>query len=331
MPINFKEFILKSNERIAMPLGVYAGLDLTGASVLEAVSNVQAQTEAVMALHERFNSKVLLTAMDLSTEAEAFGCEIRLSKAEIPTIIGRKVTNNEEIDQLAVPEVGTRRTKVHLQTTSDLRRLNPNIPILGGVIGPFSLACRIFGVSESLELSISDPDVLTKLLDKTTHFLTEYVNAFRKSGADGVIMAEPAAGLLSPRGLEKFSSQYIKQIIEKTQINDFQIVLHNCGAKLVHLPKILESNASILHFGAPMDIIAALQQVESRIIISGNLDPASVFFSSSREKVQAQTSNLLNLTSGYKNFVISSGCDLPLHTPLENLEAFFNAVGDDSH
>jgi uroporphyrinogen decarboxylase len=71
-----------------------------------------------------------------------------------------------------------------------------NIPVLGDVIGPFSLAGHTFGVSETLELSASEPQVVEALLKKVTPFLIEYVLAFRQIGVAGVIMAEPVAGLL---------------------------------------------------------------------------------------------------------------------------------------
>ena len=30
----------------------------------------------------------------------------------------------------------------------------------------------------------------------------------------------------------------------------------------------------------------------------------------------------------YPNFVLSSGCDTPPHTPMENIDAFFKALDD---
>ncbi len=40
--------------------------------------------------------------------------------------------------------------------------------MLGGLIGPFSLAGRLFGVSESLELTLTEPETTKALLEKTT-------------------------------------------------------------------------------------------------------------------------------------------------------------------
>jgi len=326
MQSKLAKFILNSPHSIPMPLGVYAGLEITGASISDVVTKARDQVEAVLALHERFHTQVMLTAMDLSAEAEAFGCRIRMSADEIPTVVGRKVTSDEEIDRLAVPEAGEKRTAVHLETAGRLVSMAMGCPVLGGVIGPFSLASRLFGVSESLLLTLENPDVMEKLLRKSTQFLVEYVLAFCAQGVDGVIMAEPAAGLLSPRGLSRFSSAYIRQIIEAARSEDFTIVLHNCGAKIIHLPKILEAGVEIYHFGAPMDISEALEQVNNDVILAGNLDPSSVFYFGSEEEVTAQTLSLMDRTSGHRNFVPSSGCDIPPHTPVRNLDAFYAAV-----
>lgn len=40
------------------------------------------------------------------------------------------------------------------------------------------------------------------------------------------------------------------------------------------------------------------------------------------------TTDLLRKMSNYPNFVISSGCDTPPHTPFANIDAFFEAVGE---
>jgi len=52
------------------------------------------------------------------------------------------------------------------------------------------------GVSEALELTLADPELMEAVLEKSTAFLAGYARAFKEAGADGVIMAEPAAGLL---------------------------------------------------------------------------------------------------------------------------------------
>jgi uroporphyrinogen decarboxylase len=264
--------------------------------------------------------------MDLSTEAEEFGASIQFSDDEVPTVTGRLVTDAAGAEQLRIPQVGTRRTRVYLETIQGLARERADGLILAGLIGPFSLAGRLYGVSEALLATAMEPEVVQILLEKTTHFLTAYARALKDAGADGVIMAEPTAGLLSPRAVAEFSSPYIKRIIEAVEDERFQILLHNCAARIGHLSAKRESGASALHFGKPMDLPAALKEVPSDFLLCGNLDPAEVFVNSTPDDVAARTHGLLEATAGFPNFVISSGCDIPAHAPLKNIEAFFSSV-----
>ena len=160
-----------------------------------------------------------------------------------------------------MPQPGDRRTAVYLETVRRLKKLPSRPLVLGGCIGPFSLAARLVGVSEALELTLAEPELMEAVLEKSTAFLTGYARAFKEAGADGLIMAEPAAGLLSPRGVSTHSSGYIKRIAAAVDGGEFALILHNCAARLLHLPAILETGLTTFHFGAPMDLPAALGKV----------------------------------------------------------------------
>ena len=322
----FNQLVLDSPRRLALPIAVYPGLALTGGTVRDIVTNPQAQFDAQTALHERYATPCLLAAMDLSAEAEAFGCSLFLSDNEIPSVTGRLVTTMEEAQKLAVPKPGDKRTCVYLETVSRLRARFPNKLVLAGCIGPFSLAARLVGVSEAMEMTATEPELMQALLDKSAAFLTAYLKAFQAAGADGVIMAEPAAGLLSPRSMSTFSSVYIKQIALEVEREHFSMILHNCAAKTLHLPAILETGLKTFHFGAPMDIVAALTKVPDDVVLCGNLDPTGVFVQLTPEELTARTRELVGATRAHRNFVISSGCDIPPSAPLGSLEAFFSAV-----
>jgi uroporphyrinogen decarboxylase len=327
MRTRFAGFLLEQPGRVPMPIAAYVGLQMTGASVRDALTSATAQAEAVLALHERFRTPVMLTAMDLSAEAEAFGCRLRTSDGEIPTVVGRRVTSASDLATLPDPQPGDARTGVHLEAAGMLAARANGVPVLGGTIGPFSLAARLFGVSEALELTLSDPELMLALLERTTRLLVAYARAFRDAGASGVILAEPAAGLLSPRGLAQFSAAFVGRIVAETESEGFTVVYHNCGARLVHLPAILGAGVEVCHFGAPMDVVSALDRVDGAVVLCGNLDPTAVFHGGTPEQVADRTGELLQATARRRNFVISSGCDLPPGTPLANLERFYETVG----
>ena len=123
-----------------------------------------------------------------------------------------------------------------------------------------------------------------------------------------------------------FSSAYIKRIGAEVNEQAFTLVLHNCAAKMLHLPAILETGLNAFHFGSPMDIAAALGKVPTDVVLCGNLDPAAVFVQMLPAEVVSRTSELLHATAAHRNFVISSGCDVPHNAPLANLDAFYQSV-----
>ncbi|MBN2369647.1 MAG: uroporphyrinogen decarboxylase family protein [Vicinamibacteria bacterium] len=326
MQTAFADFILNSPRPIAMPIGLYAGLEIIGGSVREAATDPEKQRDAALALHERFDTPVMLTAMDLSVEAEAFGCRLHMTDDETPTVIGRLAAAPSDVDRLPAPSAGDGRTRVYLEAARLMVARSGGAPVLGGLTGPLSLAGRIFGMSETLEGTLSMPETVLSLLEKATAFLTDYALAFRAAGAAGVIVAEPAAGLLSPRGMARFSSAFLRRIVADVQTRDFAVVLHNCGARNVHLKEMLQSGPEIVHVGALMDMAEALRQADGRVILCGNLDPIAVFHDGLPDEVYASTIRLLRMAKGYPAFVLSSGCDLPPRTPLVNLESFYRAA-----
>ena len=322
----FSDMVFSSSGRMGMPIAVHPGVALTRARVRDIVTDPQAQLEASAALHERHKTPVVLSAMDLSAEAEAFGCDILFTDDEVPTVVGRHVTTAEAAKALRVPSPGEKRTRVYLETVRLLKKLAARPLVLAGCIGPFSLAGRLWGLTEALDLTISDPDLMHILLEKSARFLVSYARAFKEAGADGMIMAEPAAGLLSPRSVATFSSAYVRKVVEGAGDGRFSLILHNCAAKPVHLSAILEAGPKVFHFGAPMDIPAALGKTPADIILCGNLDPTSVFCQASPQDFVVRMRALLDATKDYRNYVISSGCDVPARAPLANLDAFYETL-----
>ena len=60
----------------------------------------------------------------------------------------------------------------------------------------------------------------------------------------------------------------------------------------------------------------------------GNLDPVSLFKEGTPEMMYDSAMKLLRDMKDFPNFVLSSGCDTPPHTPMANIDAFFKALDD---
>ncbi len=330
MDISVKEWsekVRSSPKRVAIPLMTHAGIELTGATLWEAVTNGETQAEAIKVLYRRFKPAAVTTIMDLTVEAEAFGSKIRFEEDEIPTVSERLVTRVDEVERLSVPDLSSaKRAQEYLRAAALTAKEVTDVPVLGGCIGPFSLAGRLLDMTEIMTGIYLMPEMVRELLRKCTLFIKEYVRAYKSLGIDGVIMAEPAAGLLGEEECDTFSSAYIREIVDELQDENFLIVLHNCGHNGMLARSMVSTGAKALHFGNAADMEKVLQEVLKDILVMGNIDPVHVLKEGTPEFVKQQTEALLEKAKDYSNFVLSSGCDLPPHVPLENIEALFEAL-----
>ncbi len=319
--------ILTGSKRVAIPIMTHPGIEFIGKNVKDAVSDGNVHFAAIKALYESYPlSGAATTIMDLTVEAEAFGAQISLPDDEVPSIIGRLVSTMDEVQKLAVPDVSAGRVPQYLLASKSAAAHIKDKPVLSGCIGPYSLAGRLFDMTEIMMALYTEPETVKLLLEKCTAFLTEYCKAIKATGVQGVVMAEPAAGLLSNEDCQQYSSVYVKQIVDAVQDDNFAVILHNCGNGGPCTAAMVYTGAAGFHFGNKMDMVQALRECPANALVMGNLDPVGVFKQSAPAEVKQKTRELLEQTRTYKNFVISSGCDTPPHTPLVNIEAFYEAV-----
>lgn len=314
--------------KIKKPLPVlsFPGIQMLGITVRELVENGELQSSCMIAIADKYDSLASVSNMDLSVEAEAFGAQILYSDTEVPTVTGSLIKSEDEIDSLFIPEIGSARTGEYLRAIEIASRSINDRPVLAGVIGPFSLGGRLMDITEFMIKSITEPEVVHKILIKATEFLRKYILAFKDAGANGIIMAEPAAGLLSPELCSEFSSFYIKKIIDSVEDDNFLVIYHNCGNTIPLTDSILSTGAKAIHLGNSIDLTEAIKKYPPDKLILGNLDPSGIFLNGSAETVENATGKLLDEMGRYSNWIISSGCDIPPLTPIQNLDIFFHTV-----
>ncbi len=327
---NMKQWVLGligTHQKKPMPILSFPSVNLLGVSVRELISDSTLQARGMQAVAENTPAAASVSFMDLSVEAECFGATVTVTDDEVPTIKGRIINDADEAEALAVPTVGSGRTQIYLDAIQKAKESITDRPVLAGMIGPFSLAARLFDVSEIMMDCYDDPDMVHTVLQKCTQFLIAYAKAYREVGADGIVMAEPVAGLLSPSLEEEFSAPYVKQIVDAVQDDHFIVIYHNCGDNVPKmLPSILSTGAAAYHFGNAVDLEKdILKKVPADVVVMGNVDPVGVLRMGTPEFVRAATTELLKKCTPYPNFVLSSGCDMPPKTPWENINAFFSA------
>ena len=318
----------------ALPVLSFPSVQLLGITVRELINDSDLQAKGMKAVADRVPTAAAVSLMDLSLEAECFGSKIRVSDEEVPTVVGSlidaELDEDERLEQakaLAVPAVGAGRTQIYIDAIEKAVGLITDRPVLACVIGPFSLAGRLMDVTEAMIYCYDEPDMVHVLLQKATDFIIQYIKAYKAVGANGVVLAEPLAGLLSPGLAQEFSGDYCKQIVDAVQDESFIVVYHNCGnTAVLTMDSLLSCGAKAYHFGDAVDMAEVMEKIPSDVMALGNVSPAGEFRGGTPESIKQATWKVMEACCKYPNFVISSGCDIPPMSPWENIDAFFAAV-----
>lgn len=325
---SFLRQIAQDSHKRAMPLLFNPAVQKLDVSLRALTASSELQARAMQYVAENTPAATAVGMMDLSIEAEAFGASVRFSDDEVPTVVGQLIADEDDASTLNVPSVGDGRTAIAVEAVRLAKQRICDRPVFAGCIGPYSLAGRLMDVTEIMYLCYDDPDTVAIVLDKAADFLIEYCKAFRGAGADGVVLAEPLAGLISPDMNREFSCPYVRRIIDAVQTEDFAVIYHNCGNAV---PGMLEDlfalNAAAYHFGNALDMRDVLAKAPADVICMGNVDPAGQFASGTPESIREAALSLLRDCGAAPNFILSSGCDIPPQAKWENIHAFFEAVG----
>lgn len=329
MKINMAKWmhdIIERDDVVAIPVMTHPGIELTGDTVRKAVTDGHAHCDAIVALAKKYPTAAATVIMDLTVEAEAFGAKISFTENVVPAVVGHMLDSSDDIRALKVPSLRTGRIPQYLKANLLAARGITDRPVIAGCIGPFSLAGRLYDMSEIMMLIYQDPDAAHTLLSKCTEFILRYCQAIKETGVNGVLIAEPAAGLMSNDDCKRFSSDYVKYIVDKVQDDYFSVILHNCGNTGHCTQAMVATGAAGYHFGNKCDMAEVTRDVPPTALAMGNLDPVTVFKDSTPEEMHKATAELLDKMKPYANFVLSSGCDTPPHTPMENINAFFDEL-----
>lgn len=314
-----------ASEKKPLPLLSFPGIHFLGdVNVRQLVCDSDLQARCVKAVADRVDAAAAVSFMDLSVEAEAFGARVLFFDDDVPAVCGSLVSDEAESQALPVPVVGAGRTGVYIDAIRMAKERITDRPVLAGAIGPFSLAGRLVDVSEAMYLCYDEPELLHTLLDKCAAFSIDYIRALRDAGADGVVLAEPLAGLISPDQEREFSAPYVRRIVRAVQEEAFPVIYHNCGNyAYLMTDSIRENGCMAYHFGDSVDLKQMLDRIGPDRLILGNISPSAQFRNGTPETMAQAVRELLEACGGYENFIPSSGCDVPPGSPWENIEAFF--------
>lgn len=307
-----------------VPLMGYPGIAATGHSVTEVLTSLEPHLESLSFLEERYHPACLFHVMDLTVEAEAAGLPLRFGEAGPPSVAAHPVDSLEALSRLDTPDPALDGRMPLFRDV--VGRMASTVRNMTGAycVGPFTLAAELAGAEELAMRTITDPDFALAVVEFASRISEEYASALAAAGADVVAILEPTAVILSPASFEKLCLEPLARVARAIRGAGAFPVLHICGDSLHLVGLMVRTGVDGLSLDHPVDLEKALDIAPADVAVIGNVDPVGVMVEGSAGDVLDAARALVDRLGKRPNFLLGTGCDLPIDTPLANLDALFD-------
>lgn len=276
-------------------------------------------------------------------EAAWYGCEVRFPDGEVPyavPLLGED--NKNQLFEQGLPDpFGGFMTKAKeyydrfRERMKTARILGQRITGLGAWFtttdGPFTVACELRGADNLCVDMLEDPDYYHQLMDYVTESIILRMKAWRRYMGQPEItksfgFADDSILLLSNPMYREFVLPYHKRMAHALSTMEERGGVHLCGDATRHF-KTLRDELNIYSFdtGFPVDHRAICLELGEEVTIQGG-PRAQLIQQGPKEAINAESKRILEAVKPVsRRFIFRDGNDIPPYTPLEHIQALYDA------
>lgn len=258
-----------------------------------------------------------------TVEAEIFGCEIVWGdkSTDIPHAPFKGLATP---DGVKIPEdfLERGRIPVVLKAIDILKKEHGSeIPVLGHVIGPFSLAMHLANMKKILVSMHRAPQLVKEFTRIGVDAIAEYADAMFEHGCDAVVIENMFASvdMLGPQGYIQFAAPFDRELIHKLK---GPAILHVCGNGDKIIDSMIKTGAAGLSIDSRTNAEKAVVVAKGKAAVFGNVDTVKVLTFGTPEGVKEDAHR--STKAGVDG--VAPGCALSPLTPNQNIKAMVNAV-----
>ncbi len=157
-------------------------------------------------------------AEEITIEAEALGCRLYFLDESVPVILDHPMRLPVDLYRLPVPDPEKDgRMPFVLETVEKLKEeFGKDVPLVGVVAGPLSLAIAIRGIRGVFYDIHMSEEFAKNVLNFCADVIADYADAVTAAGADIIYLADPWASIppFSPSFFEKFVCPLMERVLD---------------------------------------------------------------------------------------------------------------------
>jgi [methyl-Co(III) methanol-specific corrinoid protein]:coenzyme M methyltransferase len=262
----------------------------------------------------------------MTIEAEALGSGVDFGSLKCEPKIAREPFASVDAVRF-LPKAAilkTKRAEAVINAVSALSKKHPDVPVVGSITGPVSLAASLVDPLAFLKELRKKNEMSHKVIGYVAEQVIEYAKLLAENGAAAISIADPTATgeILGPKLFSEFAVPYINKIVEELRKTGVPVIVHICG----DVKMVKQQLAALRGNAISVDAMVNLQKLKEEypsLTTMGNLSTYMLEFSDT-EKIAAAAKRLLE----QKIDILSPACGLSTSTTLSNINAFTNAVKD---
>jgi len=311
-------------------LGAYGG-KLTQTDLKTLYSDAEAYVSGQQAVRDLLGFDMILATFDYSAIAEAFGGEVAWFDNQAPNMKRPAASEPAAVAALKLPDPRrTARLPVILAATRQLASMyRGSVPVFAAVPGPGALPALVLGLETWMETVLFDEDNARRILERTGRFFLDWTNALCDAGATGLVVTESVASVeISTRDL--FEKVFLPHLYGLFGQINAPLVFHHGGGRIRHVLDLLPGLPGLagVVVGSRDDLGAARSALGDELTLIGNLDNLSLPAVSAAEIRGRSLACLKTAAPAGRYILLHSAADVPLGTPLENMQAMLRAAGE---
>jgi uroporphyrinogen decarboxylase len=285
--------------------------------------------ECQLAARAAYGHDAVFAVMDLSVEAEALGAELSDPADAYADIIRHPLASPREVRNLELPnpEKDGRMPEI-LRACRRLRReVRENFPVVGGVLGPVTLASQLLGLETFLFALHDDPDSMDALLDFCTSAVISFGIAQLRAGAHLPLVLDPASSpaVLPPDIFRRHAVPRLRRIFHEFSKNkSIASWLLITGPTLPILPDLPFSGANLINLDYCVPAAAARSTLP-QMAFNGNISPLA-FVECTPSQIAHDVQILLETFQPGGGWILSAGCEIPPEAHPQNIVAMVQAL-----
>ena len=201
------------------------------------------------------------------------------------------------------------------------KEVGDEVPIVAGIIGPFTIAGSLLDSVPILKATFKTPDKLPPFLEVAEKAGTTLAKALVEAGADIISCEDMTASpeLIAPKTYREFELQYQRRQFDAIPV---PTILHICGNVDSIVEWMGQTGADILSLEPKASAKLAREKCGSDIILMGGVDTATVLFMKDPDTVREGCEE--TIADGIQ--ILAPGCAVAPGTPSENLLAMMEVA-----